>query len=185
MSASITAFAEPQNETDFEHDDFMRVLGDELRRARNEHRWSRKELRARLTQYVSLPTLASYELGTRHCSVNRFVEICDALETTAPELLARVLRRSDCAIQRRDLHIDLRAVVCNSGSTFPAFRRWAQHRLATSPKADDSIHLDASAVELLAELCSLTKPDLVTYLTKLGAVLGGGPPGQNRATARV
>jgi transcriptional regulator with XRE-family HTH domain len=170
MSFSAAGLPDRQTEAAAGQDDFTHLLGDELRHARKQRHWSRKELRSRLTGHVSLPTLASYELGTRHCPINRFVEICEALETTAPELLARVLRRSDHGTEAGGLHIDLLLVARDKGSTFHAFRRWAQYRLATSSGAETSIRLATPAVERLAELCDLTTPALVTNLTALGAV---------------
>ena len=164
MSASTTVHPTSAAEaTDLTH-----ILGDELRQARRRLRWSRKELRARLRHHVSLPALASYELGTRQCAVNRFVEICEALETAAPELLARALRRTS-ATHVGGLHVDLRPVIGDNSRTLCVFRRWAEQRL-TSLGGDTAVHLAAPAVEHLAELCGVTTPDLVATLTTLGAI---------------
>jgi hypothetical protein len=170
MSASITD--RPTSEP--EVTDLTHILGDELRQARRQLRWSRKELRGRLAHRVSLPALASYELGTRQCSVSRFVEICDALETTAPELLACALRRRASTTHADGLHVDLRPVIGDNSRKLCAFRRWAEHRLATSLGNDAGVHLAAPTVERLAELCGVTTPDLVATLATLGAIQDSG-----------
>ena len=72
---------------------YQRVLGDEIRSLRKQRGWTRKELNKRLQTEISLQTLATYELGTRQCSVVRLVEICHALDVPAHEVLARVHER--------------------------------------------------------------------------------------------
>jgi len=155
--------------------DFMLVLGDELRKARRRRRWTRKQLQERLNPPVALPTLASYEMGMRHCSVNRFIEICEALEASPPAILANALRRAAAAAPTGCLDIDLRPVVSDDGRTLRAFRRWAQQRLAATPGAEPDIRLEAPTVKRLADLCNLTAPDLVARLTALGAINSNGP----------
>ncbi len=90
---------------------YQRVLGDELRRLRKQRGWTRRDLNRRLQSDISLQTLATYELGTRQCSVVRLVEICLALDEVPHELLARVHQRvfSDSPVGR--IRIDLRKVV--------------------------------------------------------------------------
>jgi len=169
MTASTTIH--PTSEA--EATDLTHILGDELRQVRRDRRWSRKELRARLEHHVSLPALASYELGIRQCSVNRFVEICEALETAAPELLAHALRRLTSATHIDGLHVDLRPVINDNSRKLCVFRRWAQQRLATTPSTDTGVRLAAPAVERLAELCGVTTPDLIATLATLGAIQEG------------
>ncbi|MBO0840526.1 MAG: helix-turn-helix transcriptional regulator, partial [Sciscionella sp.] len=72
---------------------YQRTVGDELRRARKQHGWTRKELQERLNNEVSWQTLATYELGTRQCSVARFAELCAALDEQPYALLERVHQR--------------------------------------------------------------------------------------------
>jgi hypothetical protein len=169
MSASTTIHpAAEALATDLTH-----ILGDELRQARRRRRWTRRQLRGRLEHHLSLPALASYELGTRQCTVNRYVEICEALDTAAPELLARALRRLASLTHPGGLHIDLCPVIGDDSKELCAFRRWAEHRLATSPGRDTAVHLAAPAVDRLAELCGVTTPDLVATLAALGAIRDG------------
>lgn len=56
-------------------DAYQRILGEELRKLRTERGWTRKELGEKLQSGISLQTLATYELGTRQCSVVRLAEL--------------------------------------------------------------------------------------------------------------
>src|SRR4051794_20054161 len=66
--------------------------GAELRRAREVLGWSRIQLVERLPSGIGDRTLLSYEHGTRHLTVLRFVEISRELITDAPTLLSRGLQ---------------------------------------------------------------------------------------------
>ncbi|MGH3950246.1 MAG: helix-turn-helix domain-containing protein, partial [Pseudonocardiaceae bacterium] len=77
----------------FDVETYQRVLGDELRKARKRRGWTRKELNNNLQSDISLQTLATYELGTRQCSVVRLAEICTAMGEQPQEVLARVHTR--------------------------------------------------------------------------------------------
>src|SRR3981081_3049844 len=57
---------------------YQRILGDELRKLRRQRGWTRKELNQHLQSEISLQTLATYELGTRQCSVVRLVGLWPA-----------------------------------------------------------------------------------------------------------
>jgi transcriptional regulator with XRE-family HTH domain len=148
---------------------YQRVLGDEIRRLRKQRGWTRKDLNERLHSDISLQTLATYELGTRQCSVVRFVEICLALETLPHELLARVHNRvfADSPVGR--IRIDLRKVVRDRQPELMPLRRWAKGRLtehAGHPQ-DAEIGLDIAALERMAELCGLETIDLIGRLRQI------------------
>jgi len=52
-------------------DEVSRVLGAELRSLRKGHGWTRRDLLERSELNIALQTLATYELGTRQCTVVR------------------------------------------------------------------------------------------------------------------
>ncbi len=145
---------------------YQRVLGDELRRLRKQRGWTRRDLNRRLQSDISLQTLATYELGTRQCSVVRLVEICLALDEVPHELMARVHQRvfSDSPVGR--IRIDLHKVVRDSQPELGPLRRWAKGRIAelngTPGPAD--VSLDISALERMAELCGLETVELIARL---------------------
>ncbi len=111
---------------DAEH--YQRVLGDELRKLRRGRGWTRKELNAHLQSEISLQTLATYELGTRQCSVVRLVELCVAMDELPQDLLAKVHSRVFTEEPGR-VRVDLRRVVAEAGPELTPLRRWAEGRL--------------------------------------------------------
>lgn len=155
---------------------YQRVLGDEIRRLRKLRGWTRKELNERLQSDISLQTLATYELGTRQCSVTRFVEICLALDEQPHALLARVHERVFAETPVGRIRIDLRKVVRDRQPELLPLRRWASGRLAAEPGPHGSeVHLDIAALERMAELCGLETVDLINRLRTLGASATSSP----------
>ncbi|GAA1203578.1 helix-turn-helix transcriptional regulator [Prauserella alba] len=152
-------------------DAFQRVLGEELRKLRKQRGWTRKELNERLQSDISLQTLATYELGTRHCSVVRLVELCMALGEPPQDLLARVHRRvfGDDPGQVR---VNLAGVVADDSPGLSPLRRWAEDRLKQSNSPE--IQLDRSALERMAELCRMPTTQLLAKLAELSSNPGTG-----------
>jgi transcriptional regulator with XRE-family HTH domain len=147
---------------------YQRVLGDELRSLRKQRGWTRKELNRRLQSDISLQTLATYELGTRQCSVVRLVEICVALGVPAHQVLARVHERVFGDTPAGHLAVDLAAVVADGRPQLLPLRRWAQGRLAQlAPGQAAEVHLDLPALEYMAQLCQLSTVDLIGTLREL------------------
>ena len=95
---------------------YQRVLGDELRRVRKQRGWTRKDLQHRLDNDISLQTLATYELGTRQCSVVRLAELCLAMDVLPHDVLARVHDRVFSDERPGHLRVNLARVV---GDTQP------------------------------------------------------------------
>lgn len=149
--------------------DLARMLGHELRHVRKQLRWTRKQLHARLVSDISLQTLATYELGTRQCSVIRFVELCTALGAWAPDVLSQAIQQARDVTPPGCVDINLQAVLRDTTSALFPLRRWARQRLTTTPDALDTVRLDAATLERLAELCRMTLPDLARSLIVLGA----------------
>jgi transcriptional regulator with XRE-family HTH domain len=159
---------------------YQRVLGDEIRRLRKQRGWTRKDLNNRLQSEISLQTLATYELGTRQCSVVRFVEICMALDELPHELLARVHERvfTDAPVGR--IRIDLRTVVRDRQPELLPLRRWAMGRLADdSGHHSAEVHLDIAALERMAELCGMDTLELIKRLRRLGGAVPGDATSPN------
>lgn len=146
---------------------YQRILGDELRKLRRERGWTRKELNQHLQSEISLQTLATYELGTRQCSVVRLVELCVAMDELPQDLLAKVHRRVFIDEPGR-VRVDLRKVIADTQPELLPLRRWAEDRLNHgSGAAPAEIQLDLAALERMAELCGIPTVDLVGRLRKL------------------
>ncbi len=149
-----------------ETDRYQQVLGEELRKLRTARGWTRKELNERLQSGISLQTLATYELGTRQCSVVRLAELCLAMDELPQDLLARVHRRLFAEHQGR-LKVCLDDVVADDQPELLPLRRWARGRLAEGGAAE--VQFDRTTLEQLAALCELGTEELVTRLRRLSA----------------
>ena len=147
---------------------YQRVLGDEIRRLRKQRGWTRKELNKRLQTEISLQTLATYELGTRQCSVVRLVEICHALDVPAHEVLARVHERFFGDTPAGHLTLNLTSIAATDNPRVLPLKRWAAGRLhALPPGASPDVHLDLPALENMAQLCQLPTVELIRILRAL------------------
>jgi transcriptional regulator with XRE-family HTH domain len=143
---------------------FACVLGDELRRTRMQRGWSRKDLLNHLESRISIQTVATYEAGSRQCSVARLVELCQAMGVHAHELLARVHQRAEIDTPGR-LMLDLTQVVQDRQAELVPLRRWAEERLnQTDRDRPPAVPLDLAALESLAQLCGTTTIDLIRRL---------------------
>jgi transcriptional regulator with XRE-family HTH domain len=147
-------------------DAYQRILGEELRKLRTERGWTRKELGEKLQSGISLQTLATYELGTRQCSVVRLAELCLALDELPQNLLARVHNRL-FAHENGQVRVNLADVVADEQPELLPLRRWARGRLAAGGSAD--VRFDRTTLEQLAALCGLRTEELLTRLKKLSA----------------
>jgi transcriptional regulator with XRE-family HTH domain len=147
---------------------YQRVLGDEIRSLRKQRGWTRKELNKRLQTEISLQTLATYELGTRQCSVVRLVEICHALDVPAHQVLARVHERFFGDAPAGHLTMNLTAVAATDDPRLVPLRRWAAGRLhALPPGVSPEVHLDLPALDNMAQLCQLPTVELIRTLRAL------------------
>jgi transcriptional regulator with XRE-family HTH domain len=179
---------------------YQRVLGDEIRRVRKQRGWTRKELQTHLDNDISLQTLATYELGTRQCSVVRLAELCLALDVLPHDVLARVHERVFSDERPGYIRVDLLTVTRDSQPELLPLRRWAADRLHQTPVGRPAeIHLDLAALEQMAELCGIDTVELIGRLRALhngsegrsaGSVpgsAGSGPgltPGPTSGSAR-
>lgn len=147
---------------------YQRVLGDELRRVRKQRGWTRKELQHRLDNDISLQTLATYELGTRQCSVVRLAELCLAMDVLPHDVLARVHDRVFTDDRPGHIRVNLNRVVSDTQPELLPLRRWAADRLQQTPAGQSAeIHLDLAALEQMAELCGLDTVGLIGRLRAL------------------
>jgi transcriptional regulator with XRE-family HTH domain len=141
-----------------------KALGEELRRAREMAGISRAELVNRTPSEINVRTYATYEYGTRLCTVARFIEICAALEVSAPEILELALQRAKIHLRTIGLQVDLRALLRDRSTELTPLRGWAENRLATYPEDSGIARLTASVLQELAICFGLSKLDLINYL---------------------
>ena len=147
---------------------YQRILGDELLLLRKKRRLTREQLIERLKVDISRQTIATYEQGTRQCTLVRFVELCLALDELPHQLIARVHARMFPEPDDGRITIDLRRVVQDKHAELQPLRRWAKDRLKHHPAAHQAVvGLDFVAIERMAELCGITTVDLISHLQRI------------------
>jgi transcriptional regulator with XRE-family HTH domain len=150
------------------HDDteraVTRALGEELRRVRDSVGWTRAELVDQLPSDIHARTLANYEQGNRHCTVARFVEICEVLGVAAPDVLGLALQRAKIQLLAVSLQVDLHALLHDRSNIPEPLRRWARNRLASSPNSHGTARLSMEVIDEMAALLDISSPELVSHL---------------------
>lgn len=141
-----------------------RAIGEELRRAREANGWSRGQLVGRLPSGIGDRTLLSYEHGTRHLTVIRFIELCAALDVAAPTLLNQGLQRARLQLQNVVLQINLRDLLSDRNDRFLPIIPWARNKLLEYP--DGLVELPPSSVRELATFIGRPYLELAGYLAR-------------------
>ncbi|MDQ3579518.1 MAG: helix-turn-helix transcriptional regulator [Actinomycetota bacterium] len=141
---------------------YQRALGRELQQLRMRRKWTRAQMVKRLSHDLSAQALASYETGTRSCTVVRFVELCAALETSPHDLLERVHGQFVHTEYPATLQIDLPRLADDRRPQLSSASRWAATEVARH--AAPTRELDFAALESLASLCGLSVVELIRML---------------------
>lgn len=142
---------------------FARVLGQEIRRAREARGWTRAELVGQLPSGIGDRTLLSYEHGIRALSVARFIEICRALGVAATEILDSALEKAR-DLRAFSIKVDLRAVLRDDREEFEPVRLWARNRLKDDPNAE--VLLAPVTVREMAAVFGFSHGALAAYLVE-------------------
>lgn len=142
----------------------QRSVGVELRRAREEVGWSRGFFVTRLPSGIGARTLLSYEHGTRHLTLLRFVEVCRAMEVAAPLLLNQALQRARVHLEHVVLRVDLRRLVAERDERFLPLVMWAHNKLVRHP--DGIVNVAPSAVVEMADFMGWSRAELASYLAR-------------------
>ena len=165
-------------------DRLARALGNELRAARKQLGWTRKQMRTELaadnadaeTDEVSLQTLATYELGTRRISVERLVELCAVLGQPADQLLLRAIISAFGGEYHDRVEVDLSALARTADPRLRHLRRWATVRVRQRPAGLPPVEeLDGHALSALAALAGTTSNELVHALRDLASASSTRP----------
>lgn len=145
--------------------EFLAALGDEMKQARRLRGWTQRDLTSRLPWAASVQTVASYERGTRHMPVARFVDVANALGQPAADLLTRAWKRATND-RGPGLCLKLPALAEHRRDALTPLRRWARCRLHEVPEGRRTVLLVSwSALASLATLCEVDADDLVQQLT--------------------
>lgn len=169
MQPPAEARDEDKDDPTFRHDEttakaISRAVGEEMRRAREAKGWTRAQLVARLPSGIGDRTLLSYEHGTRHLTLLRFVEVCGVLGEAAPQLLDQALRRARVQLENLVLRVDVRQVEAQRDQRFMPLVRWARTKLLRDPAG--VVKLAPSTLVELADLIGCSNVELANYLGK-------------------
>jgi transcriptional regulator with XRE-family HTH domain len=143
-----------------------RAVGDELRRVRNSVGWTRDELVERIPSEIAARTIATYEHGTRQCTIARFVEICETLGVTASAVLGLAEQRAELHLETIGFQVDLDSVVAETGTELKQLRRWASNRIAADPNGPKIARLTAPVVQEMAVFFGFTRSELIRHLLR-------------------
>lgn len=141
-----------------------RALGEELRRAREKHGWSRAEFVAGLSSGIGDRTLLSYEHGTRELAVLRWLELCAGLRVEPTDLLGFAVQRAGVLLDTVALRVDLRALLADQRTTFRPMHPWARNKLNRHP--DGTTRLAPDLIRELADFIGCAHEDLAAHLAR-------------------
>jgi transcriptional regulator with XRE-family HTH domain len=143
-----------------------RALGEEIRRSREAQGLNRSQLVERMSTDISAQALANYEYGIRPCSVVRLVEICDALNVPATDLLALALQRAEIHPYTGHIQVDLHAVAADKHTELKPLRKWARNRLEHDFEGTGVARLSHAVIGELALFIGMDRSDFVQLLLK-------------------
>lgn len=160
----LTASATGGVEFDVAERAISRAVGEELRRTREAHGWSRGQLTTMLPSGIGERTILSYEHGTRHLTVLRLIEMCRALGVAADTLLANALQRARIHLENLDLRIDLQAMLGDDSDKFRPMIQWARNKL--NETSNGIAELAPAALRELATFAGYGDRELANYLAR-------------------
>lgn len=148
-------------------EDIVVALGNELRSAREDRGLSRAEIVERLGFSIQTQTLATYEQGTRQCTVSRFVEICYAIGVSAPVVLTSALQKAKVDLRLLTLRVDIEAIVVDMRESLQPLRLWARNQIKVMDPAEAAeVWLEPVEVAQLAIFCDLSHEDMAHLLVE-------------------
>ncbi|HEX5407931.1 MAG TPA: helix-turn-helix transcriptional regulator [Pseudonocardiaceae bacterium] len=155
--------------------DYQRVLGAVVRRNRTDKGWTRAELVEALQELptpwridVPVPTLASYELGTRALSVLRLAQVELALGVPPGAIDTEVKSVMWPSANPNVLAVDLVRLSHSTRYDIVPAINWATALLASNP--DQRVaELNAGALSELATLCLVDAENVMELLGEFRA----------------
>lgn len=141
-----------------------RAIGAELQYARKRIPWTRSELISRLPSEIHVQTLAAYERGIRQLTVVRFVEICQALGVSPPEILTWALQRAGIDLPISGVQVDLRTILNDERPELATLNSWARHRIEADPLSSAIARLDWALVQEMAMMFGIDRSEFVKLL---------------------
>ncbi len=138
-----------------------RLLGREVRLAREAGSWTRAQFVKRLPSGISDRTLLSYEHGVRFMTVMRFAEICRALGVPVSTILDRAMAKAR-DLTNYSFKVNLRAIVTDGQEGFEPVRVWAETRLRET--SNPELTLASATVREMSVVLGVEHRELAAYL---------------------
>jgi transcriptional regulator with XRE-family HTH domain len=140
---------------------FARLLGREVRHAREARGWTRLQLVERLPSGITDRTLLSYEHGIRFMTVVRLVEICRVLEVPASVILDRALAKAN-DLSSHSFKVNLRSILRDKQEGFEQVRTWAATRLKET--SNPEVTLASATVREMSAVLGIEHRELAACL---------------------
>ncbi|HEX7660179.1 MAG TPA: helix-turn-helix transcriptional regulator [Pseudonocardiaceae bacterium] len=142
--------------------DWVRLLGVELRKARDERGWTRQQVVDRAGLGMAVQTLASYENGTRAMPTPVLFELAETLGVTPDQLVADTYRQARPADA---LVLDVKGLAADGRPRLAPAQAWAASRLHHQRHPGPlRLILTEPALNHLAALCGVAPAELKALL---------------------
>ena len=143
---------------------FARILGQEIRKAREAKGLTRAQLVERLPSGIGDRTLLSYEHGIRVMTVVRLAEISRALGVDAGQILHQASEKAS-DLRAFSLKVDLPAVQRDTREKFASVRLWAKNRLEEDDQ-NTEVLLSPGTLREMAVVLGFSHGALAAYLAE-------------------
>lgn len=140
---------------------FARLLGREIRLAREARGWTRVQPVERLPSGIGDRTLLSYEHGIRFMTVVRLIEICRVLEVPTSLILDRAMEKA-ADLRRYSFKVNLRSILRDRQEGFEPVRSWAATRLRETTNPE--LTLASATVREMSAVLGVEHRELSAYL---------------------
>ena len=166
----------PRNDTEdaarqATEDRFLRALGTRLQTARNDRGLTRNRFRDHLRHALGLElssqTLATYESGTRQCTVFRWVQLCRALGEDPASLLRETATSIYC--DSTALQLDLYRTAELQDAELASIVGWSRSYLRDGGPA--RVPFTTVSLDHAALLCGTDAPHLLERLRTRGCLI--------------
>lgn len=142
----------------------MEAVGSELFRTRTQAGLTRPELCSRLKSEIGVQALATYEKAVRHCSIARFVEICQGMGADASDVLSLARQRNRIDLQSITLQVNLLELIRDRRVELLRLRKWALAMVDDNGR--QTVRLDQADLCELAAALECEKAELVDRLVE-------------------
>lgn len=144
--------------------EYARIVGEVLREYRIQREWTRRELQRRVPD-VTIQSIGTYETATRNMSVDNLDKIARAMGTSAHALLTQADERMYPVAGGSTLVVNLGTLAASTREEIAPAAKWAAAQIGGLDRTDRTAELTPQALDVLAHVCGLDMPALVSILS--------------------